>query len=57
MQLKFEKKVRRDTALTVRLSKKTVEKLKDIADKHGVSQADVLEKLIEAAHSGSSRGK
>ena len=47
--LKFDKR-KRDTPLTVRLMKETVAKLKQIAAKHGVSQADVIERLIDNGH-------
>jgi predicted transcriptional regulator len=51
MALSFEKKVKRDTAVTLRLKAETVKKLREVAEKYGVSQADVMEKLIEMAHS------
>jgi predicted transcriptional regulator len=47
--LKFDKK-KRDTALTVRLNSETVNQLRQLAEKHEVSQADILERLIEIAH-------
>ncbi len=47
MVLKFEKKQKRDVAITVRLKSTTVKKLKELAKRHAVSQADVIEKLIE----------
>jgi hypothetical protein len=47
--LEFQKK-RRDTPLTVRLAKETIGKLKEIAAKHDVSQADVIERLIETGY-------
>lgn len=48
--LKFDKKPKRDSPLTVRLPSSVIDKLKEIASKHEVSQADVIEKLIEDAH-------
>ncbi len=49
-KLEFQKKEKRNTALTVRLPEDTVDKLREIAEKHDVSQADVIKKLIENAH-------
>jgi|GEM_PF-1988881 len=49
-KLEFQKKQKRNAALTVRLTESTVDKLREIAEKHGVSQADVIEKLIESAY-------
>ena len=46
-QLKITKKPKRDTPLTVRLPKTTVEKLQKYADKNSLSQADIIEHLIE----------
>lgn len=48
--LKFDKKPKRDSPLTVRLPASVVEKLREIASNHEVSQADVIEKLIEDAY-------
>lgn len=48
--LDFQKKPKRDTPLTVRLTKESIGKLKKIAEKHGVSQADVIERLIESGY-------
>ncbi|MGK5087853.1 ribbon-helix-helix protein, CopG family [Bdellovibrionota bacterium FG-2] len=48
--LEFKKK-KRNTPVTVRLTEDTVTKLKAIAEKHDVSQADVIERLIEAGYS------
>lgn len=50
MTLKFDKKVKRDTPITVRLKAETTKKLKELALKYDVSQADVLEKLIDSAY-------
>ena len=50
MAIRFDKKPKRDTPVTVRLTAETVKKLKEIAAKHAVTQTDVLEKLIEIAH-------
>jgi predicted transcriptional regulator len=47
--LKFEKKEARDVALTVRLKKTTMDKLKKIAAIHSASQTAIIESLIEAA--------
>lgn len=49
-KLGFNKRPKRDTPLTVRLPKATVDRLREIAYKHEVSQADVIEKLIETAY-------
>ena len=46
MKVTFEKKTKRDAALTVRISADALRKLKALAEKNGVSQADVIEKLI-----------
>jgi hypothetical protein len=43
------KKSPRPIAVTVRLSKVTVDNLKKLADKHNMSQADVIEHLITDA--------
>lgn len=51
MTLQFDKKVKRDKAITVRLSEKTIDQLKNIVAQYQVSQADVIELLIEKAHS------
>jgi predicted transcriptional regulator len=50
-KLEFNKKVKRDTAVTVRLTKETFKRLKEIAEIYEVSQADVIEQLIDKAHS------
>lgn len=55
--LDFQKKTKRDAPLTVRLTKESVNKLKQIAEKHGVSQADVIEKLIESGYAEMMGGK
>lgn len=49
-KLEFTKKLKRDTPLTVRLPKDTVDKLREIAEKNEVSQADVIEQLIATAY-------
>ena len=49
-KLDLKMRLKRDTPLTVRLPKASVDKLRKIAEKHGVSQADVVEQLIENAH-------
>jgi len=54
--LEFEKK-KRDTPLTVRLTKDTVIKLKQITEKHNVSQADVIERLIDSGYEEMTKGK
>lgn len=41
------KKDPRSISLTVRLSKLTVDGLKDLANKHNLSQADVISLLIQ----------
>ena len=51
------RKTRRNTPLTVRLTKETVAMLKEIAEKHEVSQADVIERLIESGYSEMTGGK
>ena len=51
------RKTRRDTPLTVRLTKEAVAKLKEIAEKHEVSQADVIERLIESGYCEMTGGK
>lgn len=38
-------------SLTVRLSERAVKQLKDLASKHNMSQADVLESLLQEAAS------
>jgi predicted transcriptional regulator len=48
--LKFDKKPKRDSPLTVRLPSAVLEKLKEIAAKYDVNQTDVIEKLIEEAY-------
>lgn len=40
-------KLPRDKALTVRISKRTHEQLEALASCHGLSQADVIEALID----------
>lgn len=50
-KLEIPKKEKRNKALTVRLPEDTVEKLKQIAERHEVSQADVIKALIEKAYS------
>jgi len=47
--LEFNKKEKRDTAITVRVPESVVEKLKQISKSYEVSQADVLIRLIESA--------
>jgi predicted transcriptional regulator len=49
-ELKFDKKPKRDSPLTVRLPSAVLEKLKEIASRYDVSQTEVIEKLIEDAH-------
>ncbi len=44
------KKQKRDTAVTVRLPKATVDRLKQMADDLNCSQADIIEHLLEAAY-------
>lgn len=51
MTLQFDKKAKRDKAITVRLSEKTIDQLKSIVAQFQVSQADVIETLIDKAHS------
>jgi len=58
--LSFDKKEKRDSPLTVRLTKTTVARLKMLTEWHDVSQADIIERLIEAAakeHEHSSQNK
>jgi hypothetical protein len=43
----LQTKLPRDKALTVRISKRTYEQLEALADRHRLSQADVIEALIE----------
>ena len=47
--LSFDKKEKRDSPLTVRLTKTTVARLKMLAEWHDVSQADIIERLLDAA--------
>lgn len=47
--LDFPPKELKNHALTVRLRKGTIDKLRSIAERHEVSQADVVERLITAA--------
>jgi predicted transcriptional regulator len=49
----------RDTAVTIRLSKESVEQLKTLAKAHNISQADVVEHLlhIEFVHFQKSQKK
>lgn len=47
MELKFNKKPKRDKALTIRLSQDSLDRLKAIANHYEVSQADVIESLID----------
>jgi hypothetical protein len=49
-KLTFEKKEKRDAALTVRIRPSVLDLLNDLKDRHQVSQADIIEKLIENAH-------
>ena len=42
----FFKKEKRDTALTVRVPKSTLKKLKDFSKKYNFSQSEVIEILI-----------
>lgn len=46
---KMPKKEPRPIAVTVRLSKTAVDNLKFLADEHNLSQADVIEHLIDEA--------
>lgn len=48
-KLKFEKKEKRDTALTVRVRPAVLEMLNELKNKYQVSQADIIEQLIENA--------
>lgn len=48
--IKFPKREKKDTALTVRLKASTFSKLKELAKKNALSQSDVIEHLIETAH-------
>lgn len=57
MALQFPKKEKRNSPLTVRLKETAVKKLKEIASKHCVSQADVLERLIELEYEEMESGK
>lgn len=52
---KMPQKQTRDKALTVRLSAKTVERLKRMALNHNMSQADIIELLIENAFKANSK--
>lgn len=47
MGLKFEKKEKRDTQLTVRIKSSNLDLLQKIAKKYDLSLADVIEKMIE----------
>jgi hypothetical protein len=49
-KLTFEKKEKRDAALTVRIRPSVVDMLNELKDRHQVSQADIVEKLIESAY-------
>lgn len=40
-------KLPRNKALTVRISQRTYDQLEELAEHHGLSQADVIEALIE----------
>jgi hypothetical protein len=44
----FFKKEKRDVALTVRVPKSTLKKLKDFSKKYNFSQSEVIEALISA---------
>ena len=48
--LKLLKRPKRDTTLTVRLPKEVVKKLRSLSKKNEVSQADIIELLIEDAY-------
>ena len=49
MALQFEKKPKRTHSLTVRITEDAFKAIREIADQYGVSQADVIEKLLEQA--------
>ncbi|WP_374028996.1 CopG family transcriptional regulator [Bdellovibrio bacteriovorus] len=46
MKLKFDNTEKRTKTLSVRLSPKAMDKLNKLAQKHKVSKADIIEKLI-----------
>jgi len=52
---KLPKKKPRPKAITVRVSKKTAEDLRKLAKKNNLSQADVIEYLIQAEVSRSEK--
>lgn len=54
---KLPKKEPRPTAVTIRLSKQAVANLKMLADEHNLSQADVIEYLIQQATKEFKKGK
>lgn len=49
IKLSFEKKEKRPEVISIRLTKEAATKLKQLSKKFGVSQADIIEKLIELA--------
>ena len=51
------KRIKREKAVTVRLKQTTYENLCKLAKRNDVSQADVIEYLIEKAHDASKQKK
>lgn len=51
MKLTFEKEPKKDANINVRVQRVTVERLKALAGHYKVSQGQVIERLIEMAHS------
>ena len=49
IKLSFEEKTKRPETVSVRLSVEASKKLKRLSKKYNVSQADIIEKLIELA--------
>lgn len=49
IKLAFENTNKRPATISVRLTEAAAKKLKNLAKKYNVSQADVIEKLIELA--------
>ncbi len=47
LKLSFDQKIRRPETISVRLTEEAAKKLKRLSKKFGVSQGDIIEKLIE----------